>query len=119
MTQQEEAVDNTRQVCGGQCNERMGQERETSGWQTMQCDWAANDTTRGGGRRTPCKAFGQWMTQNERQEQQCGAIGQGRSGQRQAIEQQSTQSEERDGGPNTATDNALRVGEQRTQCGGG
>jgi hypothetical protein len=69
MTGQEGAVDDTRQACSRQRDKRVGRECDTSGWQSMQGDWAVNNTTRGGGQRTPCKTIGQWTTQNERQEQ--------------------------------------------------
>jgi hypothetical protein len=65
MTQREGVVDDARQVSGGQCNKREEGEHETSRLQMMQCNWAANDTTRGGGQRTLCKVMGWWRTQRE------------------------------------------------------
>jgi hypothetical protein len=62
MTGQEGVVDDSRQAGGRQCNKREEGEHEMSRWQEMQGDSAANNTTRGGGRRTLCKAMGWWTT---------------------------------------------------------
>ncbi len=58
-------MEDARQAGGGQCDKREEGERETSGWRAIQGDRAANNTTRGGGQRTLCKAMGRWTTQRE------------------------------------------------------
>ncbi len=42
-------MEDARQVGGRQCNKRDEGECERIRWQAMQGDWAASDTTRGGG----------------------------------------------------------------------
>jgi hypothetical protein len=63
MTQQEGAVEDARQAGGRHCNKREEGECETSRWQAMRGDRAANDTASGGGRRTLHKVMGRWTTE--------------------------------------------------------
>jgi hypothetical protein len=49
MTRRGGAVEDARQAGGGQCNKREEGEHEMSIWWVMQGNWAAIDTTRGGG----------------------------------------------------------------------
>ncbi len=120
---QEGAIEDARQVGGGQRDKREEGEHETSRWQAIKGDWAANNMTRGGGRRTLCKAMGQWVTQREARGDNAGQLD--KAGVDDARRSDGGQHKERrgvedptGGGPDMAVDDTSRGGEQRTRCGG-